>query len=111
MKKVFLALVVALAMATVVKAENKVVINKTDLPKVVADKVAADYSGYDVQKVFKITTDKKETNYELIVMKGTDKERLDYKADGTFVKKEAVQQKTQTQKTTTQTTQKKPASK
>lgn len=93
MKKTAFIMVIVLALAMVVNAQTRVEVKAADLPKVISDKVAADYSGFAIQKAAKVTKDN-QTTYELVVLKGTEKEKLIYNANGTFVKKEPVAQAT-----------------
>jgi hypothetical protein len=90
MKKSVFMMVIALAFAMAVNAQTRVEVKSADVPKAISDKVAADYAGYTVQKAVKVTKDN-QTTYDLIVLKGTDKEKLCYNANGTFIKKVPVQ--------------------
>lgn len=89
MKRTALLMGIALTFATIVNAQTKVEVKPADLPKAISDKVAADYAGYAIQNVEKVTKDKAIT-YQVVVLKGTDKEKLVYDASGKFVKKVAV---------------------
>jgi hypothetical protein len=91
MKRTALIMVIALVIATIVNAQTRVEVKTTDLPKAISDKVAADYAGYVIQNVFKVTKDN-QTTFQLLVSKGSEKEKLDYNANGTFIKKEPVKQ-------------------
>jgi hypothetical protein len=90
MKKSVFMMVIALVLAMAVNAQTRVEVKSADVPKAISDKVAADYAGYAVQKAVKVTKNN-QTTYDLIVLKGTDKERLSYNANGTFIKKVPVQ--------------------
>jgi hypothetical protein len=91
MKKTALIMVIALVFATIVNAQTRVEVKTNDLPKAISDKVAADYAGYVIQNVFKVTKDN-QTIFQLLVSKGSEKEKLDYNANGTFIKKEPAKQ-------------------
>ena len=89
MKKAALMMIVALTISVFANAQTKVEIKSADLPKAITENVTKDYSGYTIQNAFKVTTNK-ETSYQVIVVKGTDKEKLAYSSTGAFVKKTPV---------------------
>jgi hypothetical protein len=89
MKKTALLMIIALTISVFVNAQTKVEIKSADLPKAITENIAKDYNGFAVQKAFKVTTNKVST-FEVIVLKGTDKEKLQYNAAGAFVKKSPV---------------------
>jgi len=89
MKKTALLMIIALTISVFVNAQTKVEIKSADLPKAITENIAKDFNGFAVQKAFKVTTNKVST-FEVIVLKGTDKEKLQYNAAGAFVKKSPV---------------------
>lgn len=99
MKKATLILGILLVFGTIVNAQTKVEVKKADLPKAIVENIAKDYAGYSIQNAFKVTKDK-QTDYDVVVLKGADKEKLEYSADGKFLKKEAVQAHTSAKKVT-----------
>ena len=89
MKKAALIMIVALSISVFANAQNKAKIKSADLPKAITENVTKDFNGYAIQNSFKVTTNK-ETSYEVIVVKGPDKEKLTYNSAGVFVKKAPV---------------------
>jgi hypothetical protein len=89
MKKLAFLFVFLIA-ATLVNAESKTEIKKSDLPKTITDNLALNYSGFTVQRVFKIV-DNNVTSYQIIIAKGSERDRLYYDADGSFWKKEPIE--------------------
>ena len=89
MKKLAFLFVFLIA-ATFVNAESKTEIKKSDLPKAITDNLTLNYSNYTVQKVYKVI-DNNVTSYQIIVNKGSEKDRLYYDADGSFWKKEPIE--------------------
>ncbi|MFT3738587.1 MAG: hypothetical protein QM786_07495 [Breznakibacter sp.] len=92
MKKAVLILSLALGLSAFVNAQTKTVLKPADLPKTITENISKDFSGYTIEKATKVTANSA-TTYEVIVQKGTDKEKLAYNADGKFLKKEAMVQK------------------
>jgi hypothetical protein len=89
MKKTALIMIVALTISVFANAQTRVQIKSADLPKAITENLAKDFNGYAVQNAFKVTVKDKST-YELIVAKGTEKEKLEYSAAGAFIKKAPV---------------------
>jgi len=89
MKKTALMMVIALALAIVVNAQTRVEVKTADLPKAISEKVTADYAGFAIQNVTKVTKDN-QTTYELVVSKGSEKEKLCYDTTGKFIKKAPI---------------------
>jgi hypothetical protein len=88
MKKAALFLVLAF-MFGMINAQTKVEIKPKDLSKVITDNIAKDYVGFTIDKAYKVTKDKV-VSYEVIVMKGSEHQKLLYDAAGKFTKKEAL---------------------
>jgi hypothetical protein len=84
MKKIFVTFVVAL-IATFAMAQNKSEIKPTDLPKKVTDYVSQNMKGFTIEKAYKVEN-KGEVSYAVIVMKGTEKHKMHFDKDGTFIK-------------------------
>ena len=89
MKKAALLMIVALTISVFANAQTKVEMKSADLPKAITENVTKDFNGYAIQNAFKVTTNKV-TSYEVIVVKGTDKEKLSYSSTGAFVKKAPI---------------------
>ncbi len=68
--------------------ETESVIDAAKLPKVVADAVSKQFSGYAI-KVAEQTVSTKGTEYELSLLKGTDKKTVVISDKGIVLKKEA----------------------
>jgi hypothetical protein len=86
MKKVILLIIIALTLSVFVNAQTRVEIKSADLPKAITQNIAKDFNGYAILKTFKFEN-KNVLTYEVVVLKGTDKERLKYSAAGVFIKK------------------------
>jgi hypothetical protein len=92
MKKTALIMIVALAISVFANAQTRVEIKSADLPKAITENVAKDFNGFAILNAFKVNANNQST-YELIVLKGVDKERLEYSSAGAFVKKTAIASK------------------
>jgi len=96
MKKVIVVLVLVMAVLAVnaqvpVTTTTKEVPVRTtilvaDLQKAITDNIAKDYVGYTIKEATKVTT-KDIVTYEVVVVKETVTETLEYDNDGKFVKK------------------------
>ncbi len=86
MKKTALIMFLALSFVAFVNAQSRVEIKKAELPKAITDNIVKDFSGYTIQNAFKVTTNNV-ISYDVTVSKGLDKDRLEYNANGVFVKK------------------------
>jgi hypothetical protein len=89
MKKAALIMIVALTISAFANAQTRVEVKSADLPKAITENVTKDFNGFAIQNAFKVTANNQST-YELIVAKGQDKEKLEYSANGAFVKKSAI---------------------
>jgi hypothetical protein len=89
MKKTALIMIVALTISAFANAQTRVEIKSADLPKAITDNIAKDFNGFAIQNAYKVNTNNQST-YELIVVKGPDKEKLEYSSTGTFIKKAPV---------------------
>ena len=96
MKKVFIVIVLIMAVLVVNAQATKTTVTKeksvrtaimvADLQKPITDNIAKDYVGYTIKEVASVTANSVVT-YEVIVVKGTTTETLVYDKEGTFVKK------------------------
>ncbi len=96
MKKVLVVLVLIMAVLAVNAQATKTTVNKetpvrttvlvADLQKAITDNIAKDYVGYTIKEATKVTT-KDIVTYEVVVVKETVTETLEYDNDGKFVKK------------------------
>jgi hypothetical protein len=89
MKKTALIMIVALTISAFANAQTRVEVKSADLPKAITENLAKDYSGFAIQNAYKVNT-KNQSTYQLIVIKGTDKEKLVYSSTGAFIRKAAV---------------------
>ena len=89
MKKI--AFILAFVMiAAFVTAQTRTEVKQNDLPKAITANITKDFSGFTVQKAYKIMNNNV-TSWEVTVFKGSDKERLYYDANYAFVRKEPVE--------------------
>ena len=86
MKKIALLMIIALTISVFANAQTRVEIKSADLPKVITDRVAKDFAGFAIQNAYKVNH-QNHTSYELIIAKGTEKEKLAYSSNGIFIKK------------------------
>jgi hypothetical protein len=86
MKKLALIMIVALTISAFANAQTRVEIKSADLPKAITENVAKDFNGFAIQNAYKVNTNNQST-FELIVAKGTEKEKLEYSSTGAFIKK------------------------
>ncbi|HNW52125.1 MAG TPA: hypothetical protein PKH79_13660 [Prolixibacteraceae bacterium] len=105
MKKAVFIMIAALTISVCANAQKRVEVKPADLPKAITENVTKDYNGYAIQKAYKVTT-QNQSAYDLIVAKGSDKEKLEYSASGVFVKKSPVVAKKSNAKKTQSTTKK-----
>jgi hypothetical protein len=89
MKKAALFMIIALTISVFANAQTRVEIKSADLPKAITENLTKDFNGFTLHKAFKVTTNNQST-FELIVVKGTDREKLEYSSAGAFVKKTAI---------------------
>jgi hypothetical protein len=89
MKKAALFMIIALTISVFANAQTRVEVKSADLPKAITENLTKDFNGFAVHKAFKVTANNQST-FELIVVKGTDKEKLEYSSAGAFVKKTAI---------------------
>jgi hypothetical protein len=89
MKKIAFLLAFLLSVAFV-NAQTRTEIKQTNLPKAINDNIALNYSGFTVQRAYKVVKENV-TSYEVIVNKGSEKDRLYYDASGVFWKKEPME--------------------
>lgn len=84
---------------------NKTPVQVKDLLKAITDNITKDYPGYAIKAAFKIV-EKDLVTYEVVIEKGTVKEKLYYDKDGKFLHKgnPPTPEKTTPAKTTTTTT-------
>jgi hypothetical protein len=86
MKKSALIMIVALTISAFANAQTRVEIKSADLPKAITENIVKDFNGYAIQNAYKVNTNNQST-FELIVAKGTEKEKLEYSSTGAFIKK------------------------
>jgi hypothetical protein len=89
MKKTALFMIIALTISVFANAQTRVEIKSADLPKAITENIAKDFNGFTLVKAFKVTANN-QSAFELIVVKGTDREKLEYSSAGAFVKKTAI---------------------
>lgn len=90
MKKTALVITFAIAVAAFVNAQSKVEVKTSDLPKAVTENITKDYSGYAIENAMKVTNNNQST-FEVIIKKGTEKEKLVYNSNGNFLRKEPIE--------------------
>jgi hypothetical protein len=106
MKKTALILTFALIVAAFVNAQSKVEVKTSNLPKAITENITKDFSGYAIQSAFKVTNNN-QSSYEVIVKKGSDKEKLEYNMNGNFLRKEPIEHPMAQKSTTKKAEQKK----
>jgi hypothetical protein len=89
MKKAVLIMIVALTISVFANAQTRVQIKPVDLPKAVTENIVKDFSGFAIMNAYKVSTNDQST-FEVIVLKGVDKEKLEYTSTGVFVKKTPI---------------------
>ncbi len=88
MKKLAL-LIVAVLFTAFAFAQTKTELKPADLSKPVAEYIAKNFVGYNIDKVFKCDN-KGTVTSEVVIAKGTDKQTLVFDKDGKFMGKQAT---------------------
>jgi sortase (surface protein transpeptidase) len=86
--------------ATTEQKSNKTKVEIKDLLKPITDNITKDYADYKILEAYKIV-EKEVVSYEVVIGKGTTKEKLFYDKDGKFVRKGTAPVKTAPVKTET----------
>lgn len=86
MKKLTI-LIVAVLFYAFAFAQTRVEMKQADIPKIAAEYIAKNFTGYKVDKVFRCDNKGKIT-CEVTIAKGSDKKTLVFDKDGKFLKKE-----------------------
>ena len=87
MKKLFF--ITVLIMAAMVVNAQRTPVKTPDLPKGITESVAKDYAGFTIKNATKVVANNI-TTYEVVAVKGTTSETLQYDNTGKFVKKVTV---------------------
>jgi hypothetical protein len=88
MKKYFAVIVLAFMMVAV--NAQRTPVKGTDIPKAITTNIAKDYAGFVIKDATKVVSNS-QTNYEVLVTKGTAQETLLYDGNGKFIKKVVAQ--------------------
>jgi len=107
MKKMLLIMVLMLS-GTLMFAQTKTAIKSTELQKASSDYIAKNYTGYAIEKAFKVDN-KGIMNYEAIVKKGDVKNLLVFDKDGKFLRQESLKPEAKTTVQTAKKSEPKPA--
>jgi hypothetical protein len=81
-----LLVIMVLVMTVVAANAQRTPVKVADLQKTIIDNVAKDYAGFTIKEATKVVTNNVVT-YEILIVKGTDKETFLYDKDGKFLKK------------------------
>jgi hypothetical protein len=85
MKKVLL-MIVAVVFSTFIFAQTKTELKVNDLPKSITSYVSKNFTGFNIEKAFKVVNNGVQT-YDLLIKKGDIKHYLAFDKDGNFNKK------------------------
>jgi len=95
MKKALFIILLGL-FGTAVFAQTKTEIKPADLMKPITDYITKNYTGFTIEKAFKVDS-KGVMTYDVIVVKEKMKEKLEFDKDGKFLKQMNMSEKPATQ--------------
>lgn len=93
MKKVLVTFLVALFATAVLGQNTKTAIKPGELPACVSKYMDQNLAGYKIDMAYKISNDKGELNYEVVVMKGKERKVLIFDGNCNLVKKGTPEEK------------------
>jgi hypothetical protein len=94
-----LLFITVLIMAALVVNAQRTPVKTVDLPKGITENVAKDYAGFTIKDATKVVANNVAT-YDVVIIKGTTSETLQYDNAGKFVKKVTVKAGTTEKKET-----------